>query len=60
MKKHLVIAYFLNPGTDWIAVKTIQMDWSDRDAVRDFARQSNEWLAKKVGNRVLTETMTLP
>ena len=59
MKKHIVIAYFLNPGTDWVAAKTMQMDWNDRDAVRDFARQSTEWLTKKPGNRVLTETKQL-
>ena len=59
MKKHIVIAYFLKPHGDPFAVKTIEIDWNDRASVRDFARQSDEWLSREVGNRVLTETKHL-
>lgn len=59
MKPHLVIAYFLKPNGDPFAVKTLGINWNDRASVRDFARQSDEWLSKEVGNRVLTETKQL-
>ena len=59
MKKHIVIAYFLRPNGDPFAAKTIEIDWNDRASVRDFARQSDEWLCREVGNRVLTETKQL-
>ena len=59
MKKHLVIAYFLKPNNDPFPVKSMEIDWNDRASVRDFARQSDEWLCREVGNRVLTETKHL-
>ena len=60
MKKHIVIAYFLKPHGDPFAAKEMELDWNDRASVRDFARQSDEWLCKEKGNRVLTETKELP
>ena len=60
MKPHIVTAYFLKPNGDPFPSKIIEINWDDRASVRDFARQSDEWLCRDVGNRVLTETKQLP